>query len=156
MAWLQTKKGTAAKGLTAAEFTEEAHKLHVVSYNLYRRDPAKYGYALRFSWDHCSAHESALPDIDILPEQLLDIPARSPDVHLVPEDAHSMIHHTFRKRLREDARVNTVDSAVRLLRQVADDVITPDYIQKLVDKLPHTLEAIVEKKGDYVAKRYRS
>lgn len=128
----------------------------MASYNLYRRDPALFNYALMFSWDHCSAHESSLPDIDILPEQLLDIPPRSPDVHLVPEDAHSMIHRTFEKRLRDDERVHSVASAMRLLQKVADNVITAEYVKALVDKLPHTLRAIVEKKGDYVSKRYRS
>lgn len=128
---LQTKEGEAARGLTAQEFAARATAIHAVAHKLYAANPAAWGYQLRFSWDHCSAHEAARDDIDLLPEQVLDRPARSPDTHRVVETPHSLLHSKFKERLSRNPRIKDVTDAIRLLKQVAKDVCTPKYIQHL-------------------------
>ena len=152
---LQTKGGTEAKGLTAQEFYAQATDIHAAAYKLYCNHKAAFGHQLRFSWDGASAHKSAAPDLDILPEQRAELPARSPDCHRVVETPHHMLHETFRKRLRQDPRVTTVKEAIKLLEKVAVDVITPEYIQALVDGMPDTYRSIIKRKGDWAEKKYR-
>lgn len=152
---LQTKGNTDARGLTAQEYTAKACNIHHIAYDLFRRDPAEWGHQLRFSWDHASAHDAALPDIDLLPEQVLDIPVRSPDIHRVVESPHSIIHRTFVKRLAQDPRTTTVTQAIKLLQLVAEETVTKAYIQKLVKALPKTFWSIIENRGDWADKPFR-
>jgi len=152
---LQTKGGTEARGITAQEFYARATNIHTVAYQLYSKDKAAFGNHLRFSWDHCSAHKSAEPDLALLPEQIVDLPKRSPDLHRVIESPHSRLHGAFRKALRADPRVRTVKDAIKLLQKVATDVITKDYIQKLVDGMPNTYRSVVQRGGDWAEKKYR-
>lgn len=45
--------------------------------------------------------------------------------------------------------------AINLLKKVAKEVITPEYIQSLVKGMPHTYQSVAERKGDWAEKKYR-
>lgn len=152
---LQNKKGQAARGLTAQEFYARALGVRKAAWKEFSKEPEAFGHILRFSWDSASAHKSALPDINLLPEQFIRPPARSPDAQRVVESPHHLIHKAFDKRLAADPRIDTVEKAVRLLERVAHDVVTPEYIQKLVNSLRGTYNNIVERGGNWAEKAYR-
>ena len=133
--------------MTAQEFTARAVAIHKVAHEQLRADPAAFGAKLRFSWDSASAHKSAEPDIDILPEQLVKPPVRSPDFQRPVEDTFSIVKREFNKRFASDPRVNTVKKAVKLLNRVVDEKVTPELIKKLVEGLPATYRDVVAKGG---------
>ena len=91
----------------------------------------------------------------MLPDQVAELPARSPDLHRVIESPHNLLHNAFRKRLRENANVRTVMEAVTLLKKVANEVITRKYIRSLVKGMRDTYPSVEERKGDCAEKPYR-
>ena len=91
----------------------------------------------------------------MLPDQVAELPARSPDLHRVIESPHNLLHNAFRKRLRENANVRTVMEAVTLLKKVANEVITRKYIRNLVKGMRDTYLSVEERKGDWAEKPYR-
>lgn len=147
---LQTKRGAEAQGLTAQEFAARATVIHRAATAACSKDPAAWGYHVRFSWDHASAHDSALDDIDILPEQLLDRPTRSPDLHRVIETPFSEINKVFHKKWDRNPAMATVPQAIQLLYASAKKVCTPEYIQALCNALPKTYTDCIRRGGDWV------
>lgn len=91
---------------------------------VFDKHPEIFGGYLRFSWDAHSAHESALPDIPLLPGQHLKPPLHSPDIQKAIELPHAWIHKEFNERLRRDSRVNSVKKAIKLLKRVVKDEVT--------------------------------
>lgn len=156
MACLQTKGGSAAKSLTAQEFAARAVDLHKAASAEYRKDPAAWGFKLRFSWDSASAHNSAERDmLDLLPEQIVKPPARSPDLQRPVENMHHAIHKEFTKRLSADHRIADVAAMIRLLHRVAKDVVTIEKVRKLIDGLPDTYRSVIERGGDWAGQGLR-
>jgi hypothetical protein len=51
--------------------------------------------------------------------------------------------------------VRTVKDAIKLLQKVSTDVITKDYIRKLVDGMPNTYRSVIKRGGDWAEKKYR-
>lgn len=133
--------------MTGEEFTARAVAIYKVAHEQLRADPDAFGAKLRFSWDSASAHNSAEPDIDILPEQLVKPPVRSPDFQRPVEDTFSIVKREFNKRFASDPRVDTVKKAVKLLNRVVDEKVTPGLIKKLVGGLPATYRDVVAKGG---------
>lgn len=141
--------------MTADEFTARAVAIHQTAHDQFRKDPAAFGSHLRFSWDSASAHISAEQDIDILPEQLVKPPVRSPDFQRPVEDTFSIVKREFNKRFASDPRVNTVKKAVGLLKRVVDEKVTPRLIKKLVDGLPATYRDVLAKGGQLAGQGHR-
>lgn len=91
----------------------------------------------------------------MLPDQVAELPARSPDLQRVIESPHNLLHNAFRKRLRENANVRTVMEAIPLLKKVAKEVITHKYIRSLIKGMPNTYLSVEKRKGDWAEKPYR-
>ena len=121
----------------------------------YRKHPDHFGFMLRFSWDGASAHNSAEPDLPLLPGQRLRPPAHSPDLQRVIERPHEWIREEFNKRLCRDTRVKTVAQAIKLLRETVHDVVTEKKIKNLVDGMPQVYKDVIAHGGDWADRRWR-
>ena len=152
---LQTKEGKEARGLTAQEFAHRAVDIHKAAFKEYVKDPAAWGYKLRFSWDGSSAHTSAQPDIDLLPPQIVLPPAGSADLQRAVETPFSLIKKSFKRRLAVEPRVRSVAQAVKLLAEVVEDVVTPEYVRSIIGSLPSTWLSVIEHGGDWAERAYR-
>lgn len=129
--------------------------IHKAAYKQYSKDPEAWGCKLRFSWDGSSAHTSAVDEIDLLPEQIVQPPAGSPDLQRAVESPFSVIKRTFKSRLATDPRVKSIATAVKLLESVVADVVTTEYIRAIIDDLSNTWRSVIERRGDWAEKAHR-
>ena len=93
-------------------------ELHKEAGAQYARNPQAFGNHLLFSWDNARAHTSAEPDMDLLPEQVVHPPPKSPDLQRAVEVPHALIKREFSKRFTRDTRINDMAAAIKLLRRV--------------------------------------
>ena len=128
--------------------------IHRAAYTLYKRDPAAWGNHLRFSWDNASAHTAALADIDLLPEQWVELPAHSPDLHMVIERPHAWIKDAFAKELAAKPSIKSAKRGIGALRAFVEKQVTPDRIKKLIDALPETYISVIANNGDWADKPF--
>jgi hypothetical protein len=155
MASLQNKQGGVGRAMTAEESDYRFWQVRDAAQASFKNNPAKWGWQVRFSWDGLRAHESAEPDLQLSDDQLVKPPPKSPDLQRAVEDPHSMIHRQFKKRLAADRQVRSVTDAVKLLKNVVEDVVTRKYVRNLISGLPETYRSVIERGGDWAGQGRR-
>lgn len=162
---LQTKKGETAKTITAAEFVECMKEIKDKSEKCTHEDEHKKYYKKGgpyYSRDNAPWHAFAnLQEVGIEPEDILQLPPNSPDMHKVIE---KIINNTWRELhsyLLEHAEVTTAKDVVAAFQKAFANNIKVETVRKLVDGLPKTYRAIQASRmqggseGDWPQAKYR-
>ena len=154
---MQTKTGKLARGITSHEFTEVMEKISDKAnepenlLHLGRNEEWKY------SWDNDRVHKGAdLSEVCITAEQRYYLPELSSDMHGVVEHCHAFLQARMLKWLeQQDRKTLTVDTCKTELERIFYNELSIESIQKDVEALTDTYEAIVLNNGGYVTKRCR-
>ena len=78
----------------------------------------------------------------------LVLPPTSPDLHKVIEHSHGVICGRFQQWLNEDDTEFEMAGYCRVLQHIFHTKLTPESIQKDVETLTKTYEAVVERGGE--------
>lgn len=111
----------------------------------------------QFSWDNDRVHKGAdLSTVGIQPEDRYYLPELSSDMHAVVEHCHAYLTAKMMKWLEQQDRATlTIDMCKSELERIFYHELRTDSIQRDVEALTETYEAIVLNNGGYVIKRYR-
>lgn len=155
---MQGRGGQPAGGTTSDEFFKHIKKIDAKADRDWARLPNKSEWhgssRLVYSFDNPKIHEAALPKIEELGLERQSLPTYSPDMHKVIEHVHGWIGAEFKKRLLQDATINTPVKYAKLLEEIFFN-ITAAQIAKDVASLPATYQEIIRLLGDWPAKKFR-
>ena len=152
---LQTLDNKASKAMTADEFVELLKIVRARAEEIYATCPKAFGRKLRYSFDGASYHVAALQFNCLAEGSLHRPPARSPDLHKVPEACIRRVKAAFRREFTRDLRVRTPEQALRLLQEIAKKKLKPVYVRNLIRSLPKTFASVVANKGNWADKKFR-
>ncbi|WIA15080.1 hypothetical protein OEZ85_001778 [Tetradesmus obliquus] len=153
----KTKKGKKARGVTSME-VNDIMKL----FKEKAEEPGNMAHLRRgehwlYSWDNDKIHKGAdMSKMGIKPEHRFDLPELSSDMHKTVEHVHGWLDHHMQLWLQKQNRKElTIDACKQQLQHLFYNVLKKESIQRDVESLVETYEAIVLAGGGHVTSQFR-
>lgn len=116
-----------------------------------------------WSLDNTNIHKCAIANWGTNPDltklgidgQLLLPPPYSPDLHKVVEHVHAQLCQEFYKWLHGSEPLHDIQAYFAQLEKIFKKIITAKSIQKDVQSLLQTYDAVIECEGQYPPKKFR-
>lgn len=154
---MQTKKGKKARGVTSME-VNDIMKL----FKEKAEEPGNMAHLRRgehwlYSWDNDKIHKGAdMSKMGIKPEHRFDLPELSSDMHKTVEHVHAWLDHHMQLWLQKQNRKELIiDACKQQLQHLFYNVLKKESIQRDVESLVETYEAIVLAGGGHVTSQFR-
>lgn len=153
--WLQTKNGNPAKGLTLSEFKARFAAIKRALTAKWKEQLGDSAPAPIFIWDNGRFHTDDPAAVGLRPQELLPIPPYSPDINKVVEHAHKSVKERFHNIWDAFPSLKKRVDAETILRKLWKELDFQEAVEKDALTLPATFAAIIESKGDHVARKFR-
>ena len=154
---MQRKDGKEAQGVTSHELGEIMKQFVEKA-----QEPADTAHLRRgehwlYSWDNDKVHRGAdMTQAGIQPEHRFHLPELSSEMHKVVEHVHAWLDRHMQLWLQtQHHKELTIDACKQQLEHLFYNVLPKESIQKDVESLVETYEAVVLAGGGHVTKEFR-
>lgn len=153
---MQNLKGEPARHITAEEFKGHLKLIIESGKRVQENHKAQFEDGFVLSLDRLQAHKAVLHELGLKEdEEYILVPPKSFDMQKPVEHAHSVIKGYFGREMNFVDPHVTRKRLLQILQQCAESTITRSSLQRDIDSLPGTYEAIIEAQGDYPAAEFR-
>jgi hypothetical protein len=154
---LQTKQGKRAKGATSHEVNEIMKKIREAAEKPQNMVHLARGEHWLYSYDNDKIHRGAdMGQMGILPEHRFPLPELSSEMHKVVEHVHAWLDYHMQLWLQKQNRKELkIEACKQQLEHLFYNVLKKESIQKDVQSLVQTFEAVVLAGGHHVTSEFR-
>lgn len=154
---MQTKEGNPAQGATSHEVEEIIKRIREKAEKPENKVHLARKEHWLYSWDNDKIHRGAdMRKMGILPEHRFPLPELSSEMHKVVEHVHAWLDHHMQLWLQKQNRKELdIEACKQQLEHQFYKVLPKESIQKDVQSLVQTYEAVVLAGGGHVTSEFR-